>query len=136
MGTDCIFVAENRNGVTIQHFSEKSSVREFPGGRGSFDLNDDRDSVHGYCYELEDPVFAYCWVEFVNDLVIISDGCRYWSNVEAYQTRMLQYLKVLCGGRVGVWPDTTDIDLDPNLNSGNIVYSYGEWPLPAPEVSQ
>lgn len=132
MGVDCIFVAENRNKVTIADFEADALSGKFPGGSGRFIKSCYVD------YDLEQPLYAYCYIGFVNDLVAVHDGCRYGSDRDSYQKPMLAYLQEKCGGRAGVWTDICDPIGDCDFDTSEKItkafdFNGGNWPQPKDE---
>jgi len=126
MGVDCVFVAENRKNITIQELQDDTSSGKFPGGCGEFN------EARGFIHKLEQPVYAYCWVELENDLLIIHDGCRWRAGFgDDYKTTMLQYLKQRCGGRVGLFADSWyEYELD---TAEEVTKAFSEeWPQGPP----
>lgn len=119
------FVAENVSGLTIQGLEQDSLEGNFPGGTGRFREEDGN-------FWLENPVFAYCYIEFINDLAIIHDRC-YDDQID-YQVKMLSYLKKVCGGKVGVWSEYfLDTDDAPNT-AEKITKEYPSWRQPGEEA--
>ncbi len=118
------FVAENVNRTTIQVFEQDSLQGKFPGGTGRF-REEDGD------FWLENPVFAYCHIQFVDDLVVIDDRC-YDDRVD-YQVKMLGYLKGVCGGKVGVW-DEYFLEAYDTPTSEKITKRYPNWRQPGEEA--
>ena len=126
MGVDCVFVAENLRGITIQDIEQDSLQGEFPGGKGKFFKNLNFDSR----LDIDQPVTAYCDIEFVNDLLVIHDGCRLGSN-RSYQLKMIEYLKRKCGGQAGVWGDN-DLEIDEDYHKTSTFNKEG-WMQPVAE---
>ena len=133
MGVDCVFVAENRKKVGISAFERDVKTGKFPGGSGRF-IKDDLGLLW-----LEQPTHAYCHVDFVGDLVVVGDGCRYYGQdarshkvFRKYQLKMLGYLKKICGGLAGVWADNDEEIDEESTTAADIIKIHGtKWPPPS-----
>ena len=137
MGLDCVFVAENREGVTIQDLQGDISLGKFPGGRGvlkkTHDFFECRYFTEYPKYEIELPSFAYCQIELVSDLIVIYDGCRYNPGFrDDYKVKMLQYLKGRFGGRVGLFANDSWIFADLESVKEVVEVVGEEWPQAPP----
>ena len=119
------FVAENTNRVAIRNLEQDSLQGHFPGGTGRF-VQEDSD------FWLENPVFAYCHVQFLNDLVVVHDRC--YDDKTDYQTQMLEYLKRVCGGKVGVWSEYFLDAEDAPDTAEKITAEYTNWRQPEEEA--
>ena len=121
------FVAENTRGLAIHDFENDSIQGKFPGGQGRFVQDEDEGQ-----FDLEHPIFAYCHLEFVGDLVVIHDRC--YTDQYAYQTKMLEYLKRVCGGKVGVWSEYFLDGEDAPDTAEKITAEYANWRQPGEEA--
>ncbi len=110
MGEDTIIVAHNSKKVTIKDFNKLVATNKYPGGHGKFKKGERSQ------YEITAPYYAYHYIDFYRNHIILHDGCRYPVD-NKYKIKLMNIIEEISGSYTKVSGDSSFANRDDIIDN-------------------